>query len=211
MSGIFLTIGFLGLIVFVVYVIRGAIYAVKKKEGAKKLFQRSLIPLFASLACIIAFDATADTPKQASSKPKTLDEAVKNIVIEELGEKTNTDKKRIIDIKINNDAGTTDKNDKIVTVKLYADDNLTAKMLKSRALSDSKKVFEKLFQNNEVSKVLLIWEFTLVDKYGSESDGTILRVGIDRQTADKINWENFDYNNFETVAQQYFIHPALNK
>lgn len=211
MSGIFLTIGFLGLIVFVVYVIRGAIYAVKKKEGAKKLFQRSLIPLFASLACIIVFDATADTPKQASSKPKTLDEAVKNIVIEELGEKTNTDKKRIIDIKINNDAGTTDKNDKIVTVKLYADDNLTAKMLKSRALSDSKKVFEKLFQNNEVSKALLIWEFTLVDKYGNESDGTILRVGIDRQTADKINWENFDYNNFETVAQQYFIHPALNK
>jgi len=152
--------------------------------------------------------AKKDEPKK---QEKTIDEVVKEIIYDKVGKKSNMGEKRIIELQVNDNLGTPDKTDKIIIAKLYADENLTTNMTRDGILMDSKDLFQEMFKHKEISEAVLMWNFTLVDQYGNESVDTILKIGLDRATADKINWENFDYNNFETVAQQYFIHPALNK
>ena len=119
--------------------------------------------------------------------------------------------KRIIELQVNDNMGTDDTNDKIVIAKLYADDALSNNSMRKKILMNSKDVFETLFKRKEISEVVLMWQFSLVDAYGKESVDTILKVGLDRETENKINWKNFDYNNFELVATQYYTHPALLK
>ncbi|MED5052709.1 hypothetical protein [Anoxybacteroides rupiense] len=148
---------------------------------------------------------------EPKKQEKTIDEVVKGIIYDKVGKKSNTGEKRIIDLQVNDNAGTQDTKDKIVIAKLYADENLTTNMTRDGILMDSKKLLEELFEQKEISEAVLLWNFTLVDQYGNESVDTVLKIGLDRVTADKINWKNFNYKNFENVAPQYFVHPALLK
>ena len=154
-----------------------------------------------------------ETPKktEAEQKEKTVDQIVKAIICDEVGKKTNMGEKRIIELQVNDNMGTDDTNDKIVIAKLYADDGFSNDSIRKKILMNSKDLFETLFKRKEISEVVLLWQFSLVDAYGKESVDTILKVGLDHETADKINWKNFDYNNFELVATQYYTHPALLK
>ncbi len=119
--------------------------------------------------------------------------------------------KRVIELQVNDNLGTPDKTDKIIIAKLYADENLTTNMTRDGILMDSKDLFQEMFKHKEISEAVLMWNLTLVDQYGNESVDTVLKVGLDRATADKINWKNFYYKNFENIAPQYFVHPALLK
>ncbi|SFA56970.1 hypothetical protein [Anoxybacillus pushchinoensis] len=154
-----------------------------------------------------------ETPKKtdAEQKEKTVDQIVKAIIYDEVGKKTNMGEKRIIELQVNDNMGTDDTNDKIVIAKLYADDGFSNDSIRKKILMNSKDLFETLFKRKEISEVVLLWQFSMVDAYGKESVDTILKVGLDHETADKINWKNFDYNNFELVATQYYTHPALLK
>ena len=152
--------------------------------------------------------AKKDEPKK---QEKTIDEVVKEIIYDKVGKKSNYGKKRIIELQVNDNLGTPDKTDKIIIAKLYADENLTTNMTRDGILMDSKDLFQELFKHKEISETVLMWNLTLVDQYGNESVDTVLKVGLDRATADKINWKNFHYKNFENIAPQYFVHPALLK
>jgi hypothetical protein len=154
-----------------------------------------------------------ETVKKSEPKKqeKTIDEVVKEIIYDKVGKKSNMGKKRIIELQVNDNAGTPDKTDKIIIAKLYANENLTTNLTRDGILMDSKDLFEEIFKHKEISEAVLMWNLTLVDQYGNESVDTVLKVGLDRATADKINWENFSYKNFENVAPQYFVHPALLK
>lgn len=148
---------------------------------------------------------------EPKKQEKTIDEVVKEIIYDKVGKKSNVGEKRVIELQVNDNLGTPDKTDKIIIAKLYADEKLTITMMRNGILRDSKDLFQELFKHKEISETVLMWNFTLVDVYGNESVDTVLKVGLDRATADKINWENFSYKNFENVAPQYFVHPALLK
>ena len=149
--------------------------------------------------------------EEPKKQEKTIDEVVKEIIYDKVGKKSNMGKKRIIELQVNDNLGTPDKTDKIIIAKLYADENLTTNMTRDGILMDSKDLFQEMFKHKEISEAVLMWNFTLVDQYGNESVDTILKIGLDRATADKINWKNFHYKNFENIAPQYFVHPALLK
>ncbi len=51
----------------------------------------------------------------------------------------------------------------------------------------------------------------LVDVYGNEQDQIVLIIVLHKSEISKINWVNFDYNNFEKVAITYFEHSVLSK
>lgn len=154
-----------------------------------------------------------ESVKKAEPKKqeKTIDEVVKEIIYDKVGKKSNMGEKRIIELQVNDNLGTPDKTDKIIIAKLYANENLTTNLTRDGILMDSKDLFEEIFKHKEISEAVLMWNLTLVDQYGNESVDTVLKVGLDRATADKINWKNFSYKNFENVAPQYFVHPALLK
>jgi uncharacterized membrane protein len=144
-------------------------------------------------------------------KELTIDELVHKAIVDAVGKKTNMDNDRIIDIQVNDHLGTEEDNDYIIIAKLFANENLTANMTRKGILKQSTEVFEPLFSTDGVTEVVLMWHLTLVDAYGNEKDDTVVKVTLSKETADKINWDNFDYNNYTTIADDYWHHAAVGK
>jgi hypothetical protein len=152
----------------------------------------------------IANDQQVEETLQEDASNSAVQDAINNA----LGEKTNTGKKRIVKFEMNDNLGTKEE-DKIAVITLEGDENLTNKMTKEGMLEDSTKVFPLIFENSEASEVVLSWRYPLVDKYGNKSEEIVYKIDLIKDTNDKINWDNFDFNNFKNVADQYWEHPAL--
>lgn len=139
-------------------------------------------------------------------EPKTDEELVTEIISEELGEESNNDNKVIDSLNI-----TASESEKIISVNLNADENLTTNMTRDGMLSNSGDLFKALFKDGEVVEVNLLWQLPLQDEYGNVENGVVVRLGLLRETFDKINFDNFDFNKYENIADQYFIHQALSE
>lgn len=50
-----------------------------------------------------------------------------------------------------------------------------------------------------------------MDQYGNEKKDNVMKITLNRETLDKINYDNFLHNNLPKVANQYWEHPALSK
>lgn len=148
----------------------------------------------------------SNAKKAVSAKKQTLNEKISDIVVEKLGKKSNNDKKRIV--KISNEDLT---NGKLIKLDLNANENLTTKMTKGGMLKDAANVIEPLTKLSNVDGIKLQWYYTMVDKYGNEKEEPVMKIQLDRETLNKINWKTFDYNNFEIVADSYWEHTALKK
>ncbi|PAD35991.1 hypothetical protein [Terribacillus saccharophilus] len=141
----------------------------------------------------------------------SLDQSITKSINKVAGEETNMDGKRIKELEINDNMGTEEGDDKIVIASLRADDNFSESYIKAGIEDDSSRLFEKLFQNEEVSNVVLDWYFPLVDQSGNEEESVINTIGMTRETFEKIKWDNFNRDNYPNIADDYFIHPVLNK
>jgi hypothetical protein len=100
---------------------------------------------------------------------------------------------------------------KFITITLNGNDNLTNNMTKEGLQIDSGKVFQTIFKNKEVNCVAVFWQLPMVDTYGKKSDDIVMKIKLTRDTFSKINWDNFDFHNYPTIADFYFEHPALKK
>ncbi len=159
--------------------------------------------------------SSQEKPKEESKKPeikkpkeapKSFDDTVKDTVIKELGTKANTGKKRLVQ------EGSSDiDGGKSVVVTMAGDELFTTKSTLRQMETNSAKLFEKLFKDKKVARVTLVWRQTLVDTYGKESDDNVLKIELTRATANKIEWKNFNAENFEQVADNYWVHPAMLK
>ncbi|MFS0559601.1 hypothetical protein AB1K91_02570 [Terribacillus sp. 179-K 1B1 HS] len=158
--------------------------------------------------------AEKEKAEKAEAKKKvepSLEETITKAINKAAGKESNMDEKRIKELKINDNAGTEAADDKIVIASLRADDNFSEGYIKGGIEDDSSQIFKKLFENEEVSNVVLDWYYPLVDQYGNEEESVINTIGMTRETFDKINWNNFNRDNYPNVADDYFIHPVLNK
>ncbi|MFE4523991.1 hypothetical protein ACFRCQ_18095 [Cytobacillus firmus] len=143
--------------------------------------------------------------EEKSEEPKDPKSTVESILIKELGKETNMDNPRVVNIE-----DLSESPDALYFVAtLNADENLTNKLTKTGILSDSKSALEKISKIKELKKIVLQWQLPLTDQYGNTEDGQVMIINIEREALDKINWDNFDINNFENVSTTYFEHPAL--
>ena len=96
-------------------------------------------------------------------------------------------------------------------ISLIGDDNLSKSLIKRGMWKDSKEIFEAVFEEYpSIDTVYIYWQFPLVDQLGNEDLGEVIRIGLSRETAETINWENFNPENFSAVADEYWQHPAFN-
>ena len=49
----------------------------------------------------------------------------------------------------------------------------------------------------------------MVDQYGNESNYEVISFSMFKETVDKINFDNISLENFESVADNIKVHPAL--
>ena len=115
---------------------------------------------------------------------------------------TNTDKERIVSIGESNNA---------FEIVLNGDDNLTANLARAGMMSKSADIFEEVSKYEDITTddISIGWMMPLIDQYGNASDQRVLNIRLSKETLAKINWDNFNYDNFEGVSETYFIHPAL--
>lgn len=105
---------------------------------------------------------------------------------------------------------------KIVNIyyKPYAWDE---KRLMRYTADTSVAVTEKLLTYKEIGMVNVWVLENFTDQYGKSSEETAIRIGLKRETADKINWTSFkdmvfiDYNKLLNIADDVYIHPAVKK
>lgn len=148
---------------------------------------------------------TAET--QNMNTGNNTEQKVRGVIVDVVGKKNNLSGERIISLQVNNHVGTATEGDKIVIATLLADD--AGGSTKSRMQFQAIDMFKKLFTMSEIEEVTIIWQFPLVDTYGKAENKPVMKITIVKATATKINWENFDRNNFKKVANAYFEHTAL--
>lgn len=139
---------------------------------------------------------------QENINKNTLSDDMKSIIKKAIGKKNNRDQNYIDDVKVENSN---------LTIILNADDNFTPNMIKTGILMKTDKVLKAIEKEHKFEIITVMWKFPLVDTYGNKSNEEVLRISLNRETLNKINWDNFDYNNFEKIANNYFEHPAFNK
>jgi hypothetical protein len=151
----------------------------------------------------------SSTDSNADNSEVKEEQTLKQIIEETIIRTVKKDK--IIDLQVNDNASTDGFDDKIVTVKIDETMNFTVNMTKKSILMDSKNIMKRLFENTEVSEVVLFWKLPFKDVYGNEKYDIALKVGVNREVADKVNWEDFDYNDFYKIAPTYWESNAFNK
>ena len=148
----------------------------------------------------------AKTKEPEKKKEMTIEERVTTTINDTVDQETNNDMSRVESINISDDSDA--EGMKVANIELNGDDNLTVNLTKVGMLSKSADLFEVLFSEyDSFNKIVLTWNLPLVDVKGNETNGMVLKIGLQRDHG--INWEQFDYNNFEHVAVIYFLHNAL--
>ncbi|CAM5794801.1 hypothetical protein [Brevibacillus borstelensis] len=221
----------LGIVVFTVL----AIVSAKKKNGSAKknmIWAAACVVIFILAAALSPTNPKATTaskeqqqkqvaeePKkeepaqETSSTPSTpkIEDVVKKAITDSVKEKTNLKKDRLVELQVNDHAGTEKEGDKIVIAKMNANENLTNSLTRDGILLASSDAFKALFAIPEVEEAALFWQLPLVDVYGKTEDGVVLKITLTRAIAEKIQWDNFDIANYSKVASQYWEHPSFNK
>jgi hypothetical protein len=76
---------------------------------------------------------------------------------------------------------------------------------------------EKLFKHPKVGMVRVITTGDFTDQYGQSETGNAVRMGLQRSTAEKLNWDTFkdmvflDYNKLLDIADEQWMHAAIRK
>lgn len=96
-----------------------------------------------------------------------------------------------------------------VTHKLA--DNLTTDFMIKGYLRDISDFLEKTKDIKDITAVFVGAKAELLDKYGNTNEQFVLKTQLSKETIDKINFENFDYNNIPDIADEFIKHPALEK
>ncbi|WP_422444287.1 hypothetical protein [Thermoanaerobacterium sp. DL9XJH110] len=103
-----------------------------------------------------------------------------------------------------------DQKKKNVEIHFRGSDNLTTKYIRLGMLRDSAEVFQKIFTSNiPIEEAVTCVYFPLKDKYGNTSEEVVMKVYLKGETAKKINWDGVDKLNFDQVADDIWIIPAL--
>jgi len=142
--------------------------------------------------------------KPAEEKPKTPEEAVKQLVADELGDTVNVDdKKRVKDVEVSG---------KTLRITLRADENLTLGWTAKGILDDIRKIgpgLRDILKKHKLEQTQIIVVYPLVDAYGNEREGDVLRVLYDIETMKKINWDNIAIENLPNLSINTFMHPDI--
>ncbi|EJQ07379.1 hypothetical protein ABHP49_004800 [Bacillus cereus] len=149
----------------------------------------------------------AEKEQKSQEKAKN-DEKNKEVKFKESIEKTvkkTIGKSDVESIEINKNFDLPEPNNKVVLLNLT---NATDKIL---VWNDTTNILKELAKEKEIQKVIFVWKAELTDTYGNKKTDPVVKMNIDRETIDKINFDNFLYKNLPTVVSDYWQHPALAK
>ncbi len=104
-----------------------------------------------------------------------------------------------------------DLSDEEVWIDYIAKENLTKNLTRGGIWTDTKDLVQELsvVVDADINAIIAEPHLTLVDQYGEESLSRVALITINRETWERINWDNFMTDNLPNVADSYWLHPAL--
>ncbi|MEC0036103.1 hypothetical protein P4L29_16780 [Bacillus cereus] len=133
------------------------------------------------------------------NKEKNFNESIEKIVKKTIGIDD------VESVEVNKKFDLPDPNNKVVLLNLK---NANDKVLTWNGTTN---ILKKLSKEKEIQEVIFVWKAELTDTYGNKKNDPVMKMNIDRESLDKINFKNFDHNNIPNVVKDYWEHPAYNK
>ncbi|KYG90042.1 hypothetical protein A0U40_07310 [[Bacillus] sp. KCTC 13219] len=127
---------------------------------------------------------------------------IERTVYESLGNTNNLKKDTIYSLDIFEE-------DKAIILALNAGENVTVNLTKKGMWKNSKKVLEPLSKIDGLELIIIHWYYPLIDAYGNEKDVMVMAFEVNKETLNKINWDNFLTDNVPNVVSSYFEHEVL--
>ncbi|MBP0006249.1 MAG: hypothetical protein J7642_21445 [Cyanobacteria bacterium SBC] len=89
-------------------------------------------------------------------------------------------------------------------------DNFNSNMIRDGAKITVRNILRKIDESNiDYQQVRLAATFVLSDKYGNSSEEKVLMLTYSKATVDRINWDNFLFQNMFDLADEVWFHPAF--
>lgn len=208
-------IGILGALLFLVSFVWLIVVALQNKS--RKMPAILLLVGFVMFVVGVSTDDTA--PAEEASKSEDSSVVVSSVKESDAKEKDSSEKEPVtIEDKVQK-IGKKVFNDKLIKTEFVSATNhvnisfntigLSVGMDKNAANSDVKEALEKIQALEEIESVTFIGNGELVDEYGNSESEKILTYDFDRETMDKINYDNVVIDNIPDIATDYYQHPAL--
>lgn len=103
-----------------------------------------------------------------------------------------------------------DVNGNTVTFKMNGD-SMTKNLTKVGILKDSTEIMENMKVAGYEGNVIFVWFLPLENQYGEVDNIKSLAFTISKETFNRIDFNNFLYDNIPDVADEYFEHDVLKK
>lgn len=95
-----------------------------------------------------------------------------------------------------------------IVITTFVPGNLTEKMMK-RAFHMRVVDYAKGIKDEDFIDFYVDGEASMTDQYGNTEDSKVLTIGMNKDTVEKINFDSFNIDNLEDVADAVFVHPAF--
>lgn len=99
----------------------------------------------------------------------------------------------------------------VVSIYLKGADNFTNNMVRNGMFIEARDILKVLQGREEITKIALFWSLPLIDKLGNAKEDTVMKIQLEKDTLQSINFDKFDWNNFPDIADDYFEHAALSQ
>lgn len=97
---------------------------------------------------------------------------------------------------------------KIIVSSKFSENSLSGNTSVFSFLSNANKFLEKI-QNEDFESVFFDVEADFTDAYGNTSPSNAVKMEIEKSDVDKINFENFDFNNLPNISKTFEVHPGV--
>lgn len=99
-----------------------------------------------------------------------------------------------------------------IFVEWAINDNLTEGLIKSGTQMDIADILEAIDKSGlKYGSVHVEGTFSMVDQYGNVSEMVVVSAIYMRATIERINWENFLWDNVYAIADEVWVHPVFQK
>lgn len=149
------------------------------------------------------------TPTRTPVLTSDLRTYVSQIVVRELGSKTNTGQNKLRGITIT--PNTSDRTKSDVIINLNSEDNFINNLVKNNMLTESKRILKALAPRNDIGKVVINEFIRTRDEKGRILDKKVFTLGLSKAKINNINWNTITNNNLQKIADIYVIDPLLNR
>lgn len=94
-------------------------------------------------------------------------------------------------------------------IKFKGSESLSSKMTVKGMYMDISNVLKGIQKDINVNVDINV-TYPLQDSYGNISEDIVIKATFNNETIKKINFDNFDYNNIPSIADEWWNHQALN-